>query len=217
MATPAPTPIPTPTPAPTPSPTPTPTPSPTPPEPDGGDDVAAGGDVGGGGTLLKPTVEPAKPVVPEKYDLKLPEGSPLDKSVVESVSSFAKEKKLSNEQAQAVLEREHDAVVGYVKNQEAQVATMSEQWKQEVLSHPVYGGPKAKETAELARRFLDKHGTPGMKKFAEGAFGNHPDLVITLANAGRLMREDRFVDPSNGGQPPEKSLFARMYPHLPER
>src|SRR5688572_20896218 len=54
-----------------------------------------------------------KPVVPEKYDLKLPEGSLLEAAQMEKISAYAKEKGLSNEQAQELLERENDAVSGY--------------------------------------------------------------------------------------------------------
>jgi hypothetical protein len=62
---------------------------------------------------VKPEGTPpeAKPteakVVPEKYDLKLPEASLLDASHVEKLTAFAKERGLSNDEAQALLEREN--------------------------------------------------------------------------------------------------------------
>src|SRR3972149_1235780 len=59
-------------------------------------------------TEEKPVAE--KPVVPQKYELKLPEGSQLDQARIDSLSAYAKEKGLSNEQAQAILDRESDAV-----------------------------------------------------------------------------------------------------------
>ncbi len=49
----------------------------------------------------------ADPVIPEKYELKLSEASPLDQTDVTRVETYAKANKLTQEQAAAVL-KEHE-------------------------------------------------------------------------------------------------------------
>ena len=51
-----------------------------------------------------PKSAPASPakIVPEKYDLKIPDGALITPADVERIATFAKERGLSNEEAQAV-------------------------------------------------------------------------------------------------------------------
>ena len=53
-----------------------------------------------------------KPAVPEKYDLKAPEGSLLAEPMLEKIAAFARERGFSQEQAQAMVEHESASLKG---------------------------------------------------------------------------------------------------------
>lgn len=135
-----------------------------------------------------------KPVVPEKYDLKLPEGSLLEPAYVEKISSYAKEKGLSNEQAQALLVREHEAVTSFAKAQESQWAQTTESWVNELKADKEIGGEKFAENAELAKRVLNRFGSEKLiNELNRTQYGNHPELVRMMVQIGRTMAEDQLV------------------------
>jgi hypothetical protein len=151
-----------------------------------------------------------KPAVPEKYDLKLPEGSSLDASYVEKVASYAKEQKLSNEQAQAVLERENTAVATYVESQKDQLKKQTETWVESLRGDKELGGEAFKENVELAKRVVHRFGSEEFRKtLSETGLGNHPELVRVFARIGKEMAEDKLVHPGSqsGGKKSLESIF----------
>lgn len=153
-----------------------------------------------------------KKVVPEKYDLKLPEGSKLDASAIEKVASFAKEKGLSNEEAQMLVDRESQAIAGYVSSIEAGLKVRAEKWTEELKADKDFGGDAFPKNAETVKRFV--------KAFADEKFlddldntrmGNHPGLFRMLARAAKKMSPDTFergVPKNDGGKKrPEDILY----------
>lgn len=161
---------------------------------------------------VDPPVEPAKateapaaqkPVVPEKYDLKLPEGSVLDAKSVEKVSSYAKEKGLSNVQAQEILEREHSAVADFVNAQKAHMDEKVSSWQSALTSDAELGGEALKANAELSSRVVTRFGSDEFKKILKDTgLGNHPELVRVFSRIGKSMGDDQLVLP--GSQPVSK-------------
>lgn len=135
-----------------------------------------------------------KPVVPEKYDLKLPEGSSLDQKVVDQVSQFAKEKGLTNEQAQAVLNDKSESVKAFHESAKAQLEAKRSEWLEAVKTDPELGGDKTAEHVELAKRFIDRFGSSKLKADLNlTGFGNHPEVVRMFAKLGKAMGEDKIV------------------------
>ena len=153
-------------------------------------------------------------VVPDKYDLKLPEGSLLDPSAIERHAQRAKELKLSNEEAQKELDRDHETVKSYVEGQKAQLKKQSEEWVKAAQSDAEIGGSeqKLKESSELARRALKAFDTSGsFSQFLdETGLGNHPDAIRVFAKIGRAMGEDKLI---HGGAAPAgtRTLEDRLY------
>jgi len=96
--------------------------------------------------------EEEKRVIPDKYELSLPENSPLSKSVLDKIASEAKELRLTNEEAQELVEREHNAVTSYVKEQQVVLANRSEAWVTEVKEDKELGGEDFEKNSELAKR-----------------------------------------------------------------
>ncbi len=162
-------------------------------------------------SAAKPAVEtPA--VVPEKYDLKIPENSLLDPASIEAVSLFAKENKLTNAQAQVILEREHGAAQAGVEAFKTRADAISQQWLKESMADKVIGGDKFKETALLANDALEKL-FPGLeiKKIMDvSGLGNHPTVLKGFAEIGRMLRDPK-LHPSGSTPPARPPMKDRMY------
>lgn len=136
---------------------------------------------------------------PEEYDLKLPEDSQLDPSVTEEIADFAREQGFSNEQAQALLDRESNAVASYIEAQDEQVKEIRESWLGTSEKDKEIGGDGFKENVELAKRAVDKYGSDEFRQaLDETGFGNHPEVLRTFVRIGKAMGEDNIVSPGSG-------------------
>lgn len=151
------------------------------------------------------------PVVPEKYDLKLPDGSTLDPKVIEAVASFAKEKGLSQEIAQAVLEREHLAIDSYTKAIDQKWEAQKQEWLKTSMSDKEFGGDNLKQAVETGHRALKRFDATGkLSEMLESTgFGNHPEVVRFFYNLGKSMSEDQLVMPGaqSGGKKSIEEIF----------
>jgi len=158
--------------------------------------------------------EKAKP--PEKYDLKVPKDSKLDDDAVGRIAAFAKEQGLSNDAAQSLLEREHDAVSRYNESLEASLDEKADEWMEEAKKDKEIGGDDFKKNAELSKRVLDRYAPESFRKILdESGYGNHPDLVRTFVRIGKAMSEDQLVK-SGGKSGGKKTLAERLYPNHPK-
>ena len=150
----------------------------------------------------------AKPI---EIELKLPEGSLLKPEIIEQVKSYAKEKNLAPEVAQALIEREHNAVKSYhdslVSNHENEKA----EWVKQSLKDPEIGGERFGQNAELAKRAMEKFGNANFIKLVEDhGFGNHPEVIRFMMNVGKSMAEDKMVQPGSQASS-EKSIVELFY------
>lgn len=159
------------------------------------------------------TPEPTKvetPVIPEKYDLKLSDGSQLDSAYLEKFSSFAKEKKLTQEQAQEFLGREEMALKSYADKQAQEFEQLKTQWVSDVKNDPEIGGEAFTKNVELAHRALEKFGTQKfIEELNQTGYGNHPELVRIFSRIGKLISEDKMVSPGSvsGGTKTYEDIF----------
>lgn len=134
------------------------------------------------------------PVVPEKYDLKVPEGSQLDSLALEEISAYAKEKGYTQEQAQELLMREHDAISDYNERMMDQHKVQVQKWKDEVMADKEIGGEQFNVNIEYAHRVLQKFAPPEfVKTLQDTGYGNHPLLVKTFVAIGKAMQPDKIV------------------------
>lgn len=154
---------------------------------------------------------PAKPAVPDGYQLKKPEGSLLGDQAIERISAYAKQKGLSNEDAQSLLQRESDAVKGFQQAQMEQRDQTVEKWAKEVETDKEIGGEGFKQNIELASRVIKKFGDEQLiKDLNESGYGNYPPLVRLFHRIGKAMKEDQLVLP--GSMPvPKKSAADMLY------
>lgn len=151
----------------------------------------------------KPT--DAVKVVPEKYELKAPEGSLLKQDELDQVAALAKERGLDNEGAQKLVDERSQLKGGFLADQQKEFSQIRAQWQQDWINDKEFGGEKAKENAEIAKRFVDRYADADVKKaFDDFGFGDHPGLVRMFAKAGKAMAEDKHVAE---GKPSTSDLF----------
>jgi len=142
------------------------------------------------------TAPKAAAKAPEKYELKMPDGSLLDAGAIERTATYAKERGLSNEDAQAVLERDHATIMSYADAQKAMVSEKLAAWVEDVKADKELGGDNFGKSVELAKRVVERFGTDAFKKaLNESGLGNHPELVRVFVRIGRSMAEDTLVVP----------------------
>lgn len=146
--------------------------------------------------------------VPEKYDLKLPDGTIVDEPMMTEFTTWAKANKLTNDQAQLAAELHLKAVGAFAAHQAAEFEHEQEAWLNEIKADKDLGGAKVDGTLAVARRVLALK-IPGvnMERFKadldRGAVsGNHPDLVRILHFVGQQIGEDNMWVPTKPGEAP---------------
>ena len=162
----------------------------------------------------EPKTDPKAEAAPEKYELKLPEGA--DQGLIEKIESFAKERGFSNEQAQAILEREVAAVQEFANQTKPNGKVWLQQvekWEQEALSSKEIGGTpeKLQQSVAVAKKAIAKFFPEESHAFLhESGLGSHPALLTALVRIGQAMGNDKSVKGSSTTTT-EKSLAERLY------
>jgi hypothetical protein len=153
-------------------------------------------------TEQKPTEEK---IVPDKYDLKIPDGSLIEPSFLDGIAANAKAQGLSQEEAQAYLDQQSNNLKSYVENR-------SKQWEEQVKADSELGGDGLNQNVELARRVADRFGSDQLKtELNRSGFGNHPELVRLLSRIGKAMSEDQLVMPNSQGGQAKQSMEDKFY------
>ncbi len=175
--------------------------------------------LGGAIPAADPKAGDPAPSAPEKYDLKLPEGSIFDPAALEGISAFARELNLSNEATQKLVERDSQMLESFAEYYENEVKVAHQervaQWAKDVRNDKELGGEKFTETSFLADKAMRMFATPEFKKVLnETGFGNHPELVRIFSKIGRAISEDAFTTRGAGDSPgpgdPAKTMFPSM-------
>jgi hypothetical protein len=142
----------------------------------------------------------AKPV-PEKYELKLPENSPLSPKALEEIALIAKEQGLTQKQAEALVTRESAAMSALLKTQVEELQVKSQKWVDELKVDKELGGEAFQKNVEMASRVVGRFGSDQLKTILDqSGFGNHPELVRVFSRIGKAMSEDQLVQPGASAQ-----------------
>lgn len=149
------------------------------------------------------------PVVPESYELKMPEGVELDKDAADEFTAIAKELKLDQSNAQKLA----DIGAKMAQRRVEQHAKLVETWVDSVKSDKDIGGDKLEENLGIARKALDTFGTPALKEVLNASgLGNHPEVIRAFLKAGKAISEDGFIkgSPKGPSNDPAKTMFPNM-------
>lgn len=159
----------------------------------------------------KAEAEAAKNKPPEKYELKIPEGSLLKPEEVDKISAYAKAKGLSNDAAQAILEQRSEAVSEYHASQEAEHKGIVETWAKTSSADKELGGDNFAKNAEIAKRVYTRFGNPVLGEFLDKTgYGNHPEVLRVFYRIGLAMTNDSFV-PAGGPAGESKGMEELFY------
>lgn len=156
----------------------------------------------------------AKPgQVPDKYDLKVPDGMTLDEAALAQFEPIAKELNLSNEQAQKLADIYSKRMSESAQQQQEQWKNTTAKWADDVRADKEIGGQNFDVSVRHAQAALNKFGSPELKAQMDATgMGNHPELVRVFARIGKAMAEDTFVQSSKDGvqADPAKRMFPTM-------
>jgi hypothetical protein len=125
------------------------------------------------------------------YKLELREESLLDNSVVETVTVFAKENNLSNEQAQQLLDQQDQLIQNFQDSQRETYEDMLEDWRNTVINDKELGGDNLNATATKAQRVTSTYASEELiDLLRQTGYGDHPEVVKFLAKIGEAMGDD---------------------------
>lgn len=143
----------------------------------------------------------------EAKDLEIPDDLELEDGFVDSVVTFAKEHKLSKDQAQNLINRDIENIQNYYKSIEDQKG----KWLDEIKADEKYGGDKLKETSTYSQWALNQFGSDEFKQAIKGTqWEFHPGLIKLLANVGKKFAPKDLVNPGMESPKP-KTLEERIY------
>nr|DAL05338.1 MAG TPA: putative protease [Caudoviricetes sp.] len=139
-----------------------------------------------------------KNTVPDKYELKVEKESLLSKDQVKEIEAYARQQGFSNDQAQALLDREQKQLSSYKESLHKEFDATTQKWVEDLKADKEIGGDNFPKSVEIAKRVVDRFASESFKKaLNETGFGNHPELVRTFVKIGQAMAEDTF-EPSKG-------------------
>jgi len=173
--------------------------------------AASTGSVLGGGAEAKPdgsdqgqsaTENKTTPEAGAEIEVKLPDGTKIDDTMLAAFKSVAKDVKLDSEGASKLAS-------WYIQQQseieKAQVSSWEKQsgdWEGELKTDKEFGGQKFSESVAAAQKAVLKFGGQElMSDLNKYGIGNLPSLARAFAKVGAAMAEDSAtVKPVPGGQ-----------------
>jgi len=162
---------------------------------DSSDDTEKDGD-SSGEDIAKEDGDSNEKVVPDNYEVKLPEGMSLDKASLDLFTPIFKELGLDNDGVQKLI----DAYIPMINNTAESTRKesydsfnkMIDEWKNETLKE--LGANADKELAFCAKS-IRKFGSKDFKQLLdETGMGNNKHVVKFLINVGKTISEDQLVD-----------------------
>jgi len=165
------------------------------------------------------TPEPEAPAAEEAAEtplsyepFALPEGVEVDTAALEEAQSLFAEARLSQPQAQKLVDLYAGKMNELIQRQVAAAESRQMAWVAEVKNDPELGGKRFQSARTLARRALDHYGTPGLGRTLDELWvGNNPQLFRFLVRVGETLGEDRHVGPAAGSARP--SAAEALYPN----
>lgn len=147
-----------------------------------------------------------------KYDLAVPEETSLTDTEVESLKSYAKEKGLSKDQAQELLNQRHEAKEDLISRYKSEQDTLRTQWLDAAKNDKEFGGQHFAQNVEFAKRSLEKFATPGIVEYLnQTGLGNNPEVIRLFYRIGKSMSNDSIVNPGSAGGPVTKPIEDVFY------
>ena len=148
---------------------------------------------------------------PEEYaEFTAPEGTELGETVMVEFKAAAKELNLSQDAAQAMLDK---VMPSMRQSYETQIETAKTTWAEASTADSEFGGEKLNQNVATAKRALDTYGSDNLRGLLnETGLGNHPEVIRMLWKVGQTLNEDGVVPgvPARGA---EMDTAKRLFPN----
>lgn len=149
---------------------------------------------------------------PEQYDdFTAPEGKTYDSEVLKGFAEAAKEANLSQEKAQAFLDKMSPVLE---QRTQEQLSAMRSEWETASKADKEFGGEKLNENLAIAQKAMNEFGSPELKELlSTSGLGNHPEVIRMFYKAGKAISEDGYVGgrKTDGGvKDPSKIMYPDM-------
>jgi len=151
---------------------------------------------------------------PETYaDFVMPEGMEVDAELLSEFEPVFKELKLTQEQAQKLVDIQAKQVEAGRQSQVDAFNQLMNDWSEQSKNDKEFGGDSFNENVKIAQTAVNKFGTPELKQLLEEhGVGNHPEVIRFMYKVGKLTQEDV---PGNTGQQssPAMDRVSALYPN----
>lgn len=129
---------------------------------------------------------------PETYaDFTMPDGIEVDSDLLEAVTPVFKDTGLSQIQAQKLIDVYASQIQAQDKAREDSYTQINQEWVNEAKSDKEIGGDNFNENVGMAKRAIDKFGTPALVEVLnQTGLGNHPEFIRLLTRVGKTIAED---------------------------
>jgi len=158
-----------------------------------------------------PKTPPAGP--PEKYDFKMPDGVQVDQSLIDAATPIFKDLKLTQEQAQKLVDLQVKSAQGWGEKQIQEHQALVTSWGEESKKDTEFGGQGFAQNVAIAIKPLNQYGTPALRELLDATgLGNHPELIRYNYRIGKATGEPGLVD-GNPNPPPSSGDARILYPN----
>lgn len=155
--------------------------------------------------------EASAPEVPEKYELKMPDGWTLDEEGLAGLTPIMHELKASNEQVQAVADLYIRRMSAAREKQIAAERETVKNWREELKNDAEIGGAKYEENLASVKKMLIKYGSEDFYNYLDdSSLGNYPPFVKVMVKIARELEDDRFVPGAGASSDEPVAAAAKM-------
>ena len=155
--------------------------------------------------------EASAPEVPEKYELKMPDGWTLDEEGLAELTPIMHELKASNEQVQAVADLYIRRMSAAREKQIAAERETVKNWREELKNDAEIGGAKYEENLASVKKMLIKYGSEDFYNYLDdSSLGNYPPFVKVMVKIARELEDDRFVPGAGASSDEPVAAAAKM-------
>lgn len=157
---------------------------------------------------------PAEEAAPVAYEpFALPPGVEVDTAALEQAQSLFAEARLSQPQAQKLVDLYAGKMSELVQRQRLAAESRQMAWIAEVKNDPDLGGRRFEQARAAAQRALGRFGTPELRRsLDELGVSNSPQLFRFFVRVGQAVSEDRYAGP--GPDASRRSAAETLYPDI---
>lgn len=154
-----------------------------------------------------------EPIIPEKYELKLPEGFTVDEAAMSELTPLLKDLKCQPEMAQKLLDLHFKQIktLGDAQTKARDEAVGG--WLKALKADTEIGGPDLMKNLSYGTKVLNKYATPELKNLlVDFGLDKNPDMAKMLVRIGKEISEDHWADGGRqGGAPKTADAVAKMF------